>query len=162
MGHRMGDERGTARAPLLRALPPSRPPATLPALKARARPGGGGGRGAARQWGALSPSAPHPALCANGKCRAARKGTPSPPSHPLVTPPSVHKRGHRSRPNRARTQACGTTPAPCVPLTQASEAPDWGVGHHLRRHLPPCAPSLAKRTGSAEGGAHSSKDQGAR
>ena len=33
----------------------ARPPATLPALKARARPGGGGGRGAAWQWGACGP-----------------------------------------------------------------------------------------------------------
>ena len=82
--------------------------------------------------GALPPSAPHPASCANGECRVARKGTPSPPSHPLVMPPFVHKRGHCSRPNRARTQARGTTPTPCVPLTQASEAPDWGVGRHLR------------------------------
>ena len=93
-GRRDGPPRGR-RGEGLHA-PPCRAPSchlALPPLCLRARQGHdregevGGGCAAMRQvrslGGALPPSVPHPPSCANGECRAARKGTLLPRSRPL-------------------------------------------------------------------------------
>ena len=165
--------RGTARAPLPRALLPPRSPPALPVRKARARLGGGGGCAAMGRVRSLvgtpPPSVLHPALCANGECRAQRYALASlSPPAPLMS----KRTERRARRRRSRPRLCingglfrvptghrhgrGTTPLrpahPSERNTRLGGGPPPGDGTAPLRTLPARANRVRRRRRAFEQG----------